>query len=281
MFLVDKISRALEDGDYVLGLFLDFSKAFDTVNHSIMFKKLEYYGIRGIPLNLLKSYLSNRFQYVEYNGVHSKKAEIVCGVPQGSILGPLLFLLYINDLANASSKMFSILFADDSNLFLTGKNPNELIKTMNEEISHVVDWLHINKLSINLKKTHFMVFRKRREKVHITEQLNINNVKINQVDKTKFLGVVIDPHLNFYHHIQYLKGKISRGLGLLYRGRKFFNVKTMLTLYNVFIFPYFMFCNEVWGNTYQTYLDPLIKLQKRAIRVVTSADWLAHTDQIF
>ena len=152
ILLVDKISRALEEGDYVLGLFLDFSKAFDTVNHSIMFKKLEYYGIRGIPLNLLKSYLSNRFQYVEYNGVHSKKAEIVCGVPQGSILGPLLFLLYINDLANASSIIFSVLFADDSNLFLTGKNPNELIKIMNKEISHVVDWLRINKLSINLKK---------------------------------------------------------------------------------------------------------------------------------
>ena len=126
-----------------------------------------------------------------------------------------------------------------------------------------------------------MVFRKRREKVHITESLNIDNVEINQVDKTKFLGVVIDPHLNFYHHIRYLKGKISRGLGILYRGRKFFNEKTMLTLYNVFIYPYFMYCNEVWGNTYPTYLDPLIKIQKRAIRVVASAKRLSHTDPIF
>ena len=169
----------------------------------------------------------------------------------------LLFLLYINDLANASSKIFSVLFADDSNLFLTGKNPNELIKIMNEEISHVVDWLRIKKLSIHLKKTNFMIFRKRREKLHVTESITVNNVNIEQVDKTKFLGVIIDPHLNFRDHILYLKGNISRGLGILYRGRIFFkNNKTMLTLYNVFIYPYFMYCNEVWENTYPTYLDP-------------------------
>ena len=246
-----------------------------------MLKKLKYYGIRGAPLNLLKSYLSNRFQYVEFNGVQSKKAEIVCGVPQGSILGPLLFLLYINDLANASKLIFSVLFADDSNLFLTDKNPNELIKIMNKEISHVVNWLNINKLSINLKKTHYMIFRKRRVKLHITETLCINNVKIDQIDKTKFLGVVIDPYLNFHDHIAYLRGKIARSLGLLYRGRKFFNEKTLLTLYNVFIYPYYMYCNEVWGNTYQSYLDPLIKIQKRAIRVIASEKRLSHTEPLF
>ena len=141
ILFVDKISRALEEGDFVLGLFLDFSKAFDTVNHDILFKKLEYYGVHGTTLDLFKSYLRNRYQYVEYNGAVSRKANIVCGVPQGSILGPLLFLIYINDLAHASSEIFSILFADDSNLFLTGKNPNELIQRMNTEISYVFDWL--------------------------------------------------------------------------------------------------------------------------------------------
>ena len=135
MLLVDKISDALENGDYVMGLFLDFSKAFDTVNHHKLFKKLEFYGIRGSALDLFKSYLSNRSQFVEYNNVQSTKQDITCGVPQGSILGPLLFLLYINDLALVSSKLFSLLFADDSNMFLTGKDPNELIKTMNTEIT--------------------------------------------------------------------------------------------------------------------------------------------------
>ena len=281
ILLVDKISMALEEGDYVLGLFLDFSKAFDTVNHEILFKKLDYYGIQGTSLDLFKSYLTNRYQFVEYNGAQSRKENIVCGVPQGSILGPLLFLLYINDLAHASSKIFSILFADDSNLFLSGKNPNDLIKTMNHEISYVFDWLKINKLSINLKKTHFMIFRKRREKIKLSENLKINNVIINEVQNTKFLGIVIDPYLSFYDHIQYLKGKISRAMGILYKGRKFFSKNTMLTLYNVFIYPYFIYCNEVWGNTYQTYLDPLVKIQKRAIRVISFSDRLAHTDPLF
>ena len=153
--LVDKISDALEKGEVVLGLFLDFSKAFDTVNHSILFEKLEFYGIRGTSLDWFKSYLTARKQYVEYNGVKSEKQNISCGVPQGSILGPLLFLLYINDLAYVSDKLFSLLFADDSNMFISGKNLDDLMDTMNFEMIKVIEWLQVNKLSLNLKKNSF------------------------------------------------------------------------------------------------------------------------------
>ena len=118
---MDQISKALENGEYIVGVFLDFSKAFDTVNHDILFKKLEMYGIRGLALNWFKSYLVNRCKFVEYNGVKSDEKVITCGVPQGSILGPLLFLIYINDLSQVSDKIISLLFADDSNMFTSGK----------------------------------------------------------------------------------------------------------------------------------------------------------------
>ena len=145
----------------------------------------------------------------------------------------------------------------------------------------VIKWLKTNKLSLNLKKTHYILFRKRRDKVTIDRSLVVDNVNIENVKQSKFLGVIIDQNLTFYDHIQYMKGKISRALGILYKCRKYFKQSTLITLYNAFIYPYFTYCIPVWGNNFQSYLHPLILLQKRAIRTIANAEFRANTAPLF
>ena len=177
-FLIDKIIAAHEKSQCVLGIFIDFSKAFDTINHEILFKKLENYGIRGNALNWTKHYFTNRFQFVQYKDVTSSHEKITCRVSQGSILGPLYFLLYFNDIVNASGQVLSILFADDTNLFLAGNNIDDMICTMNEELNNVIKWLHASKLSLNVKKTHYVIFKPGRSTVIPSSNIMINSTII-------------------------------------------------------------------------------------------------------
>ena len=155
---VEKVTHALDTFSHTIGIFLDFSKAFDTINHKILLAKLSHYGIRGKALEWFTSYLSNRSQYVHANGVDSQIKTIDCGVPQGSLLGPLLFIIYINDFHKSSNNLSFILFADDSNLFYSHPDPNVLLRTVNCELKKVAEWIKANKLSLNIKKTKCMLF---------------------------------------------------------------------------------------------------------------------------
>ena len=156
--LVDKITRSVNNGDVVIGMFLDLKKAFDTVDHKILLKKLEAYGIRGHILDWFASYLTGRSQYVSFDGIHSKKRNVLCGVPQGSILGPLLFIIYVNDIFNVSHLLSFVLYADDTSVLIKGKHVEELISTLIKSLILLTRWLNANKLSLNVEKTYYMMF---------------------------------------------------------------------------------------------------------------------------
>ena len=159
--LIDQISAELENKNFTIGIFIDLSKAFDTLDHEILLDKLNCYGIRGLANSWFQSYLSNRKQFVDIDGTKSNMANISCGVPQGSILGPLLFLIYINAIVNVSEIATLIMFADDTNLFFKDKNLDNLINICNVELHKISNWFRLNKLSLNVRKTNFILFHTR------------------------------------------------------------------------------------------------------------------------
>ena len=217
--LFEKITEAPDKGESVIGIFLDFFKAFDTVDHGILLAKLHKYGEQDIALLWFQDYLTNRMQYVTYNSIKSEPKMIDCGVPQGSILGPFIFLLYINDLSTVSVPCFSILFADDTNMFITGKDIQDMCDRLNEDLVKIQEWLCCNKLSLNILETHHMIFTPRNKIVNDVHVV-INNEKIERVYTTKFLGVQIDAQLNWKKHIGYTCKKLSKCIGIFAKSRK-------------------------------------------------------------
>ena len=181
-----------------------------------------------------------------------------------------------------SELIFPILFADDTNAFVTGKNVNELVKTMNEELEKITEWLHANKLSLNVAKTHFIIFKSiGMAKPVFSEILKINKVPIKEDSQTKFLGVIVDSKLSWHPHIQYIKSKISKGIGIICKAKCNLNIETLRTLYYSFVYPYFNYAIEVWGDTCDSYMVSIVRLQKKAVRIIANAGRYEHSTPLF
>lgn len=278
--LVNKISQELDNNNLCISIFIDLSKAFDTISHDILLKKLYTYGVRGTFHNIIKNYLSNRKQFVSFNNSSSNVLSISCGVPQGSILGPLLFLLYINDMTSVSKILFPLIFADDTTLTITGTHLDSTIITANHELNNISRWLYCNKLSLNIKKTNYIIFNGNK-KITPHQLLHINNTPINRVYDTKFLGVIIDSKLTWGEHLHYIRNKVSRGIGIIHKTRPYLNNQTLVSLYYSFVYPYISYCIEVWGAAYDVKLLPIFKLQKKCIRTITYSEYNAHSLPLF
>ena len=266
----------IDDGLLNGVVFIDLQKAFDTIDHSILVCKLCNYGIDQTSLRWFRSYLSDRTQKCSVNGHLSNAASVSCGVPQGSNLGPLLFLIYINDLPNCLSVASPNMFADDTNITVAADSLTELENKINLDLENLNRWLVANRLSLSVAKTEFMVIGShQRVRASGNEEINveISGKSITRVRKVKSLGLLIDEHLTWKDHVDETVKKISKAIGALKRVRPFISVKTALQIYHALIRPYFDYCSSVWGECSVTLCDKLQKLQNRAARVITRSGY--------
>ena len=254
-----------------LVVFIDLKKAFDTVNHDILLEKLLLFGITGSAFQLLKSYLSNRTQKCEINGSTSKENIVKCGVPQGSILGPLFFLLYINDLPSCLNETRPRMFADDTNITASGNCMNDIKSGVNSDLERLRKWLMANKLSLNVAKTEFQLIGTKymlKKISYYQPVVTILNKPTKQVFQCKTLGVTVDENISWKSNTE--SSKISSGIYALKQIKTFVDIKTLISVYNALIQSYFSYCCEVWDVFGETQSKRLQKLQNRAARVIAS-----------
>ncbi len=282
--IIDKITEKLDSHHFITGIFLDLSKAFDTINHDILIDKLKYYGIRNKELELIRNYLHNRKQCTQYNDTISDLLSITHGIPQGSILGPLLFIIYINDIASVSDTLSSILFADDTNVLSYDYNQKELLNNINSDLNKIDDWLKANKLSLNIEKTENVIFATPQRKRYIEETLKTNisirNTNIKPVSQTNFLGTIITDTLNWEPFFNKQAMKANKGICMLSYLKYLLPHETLTQIYYAIVLPHLQYGITAWG-AYLNGENKLEILQKKAIRNISKSEYNAHTEHLF
>ena len=273
----DHIITSLDKNETPTSIFIDLTKAFDCLDHDILLHKLRHYGLDDKALKLCTHYLSNRKQYIKLPDATSDLLSINTGVPQGSILGPFFFLLYINDLPNSSDLIKFITYADDTTL-LTTLNPQTHNNNINNELSKVFKWFCSNKLSLNASKTKAITFHTPQRQI-IPPILTINNQAIENTDQTNFLGIIIDKHLSFKPHINKLTTKISQISGVLNKLKHFIPQQILKTIYQSLIIPHITYGSLAWSHSQHTKL--LTKILKRPIRIIANARYNSHTEPLY
>lgn len=290
---MDKVSNGINNGSYVSGLFLDLTKAFDTVNHCILLKKLYRCGIRGVVFNWFESYLTGRKQCVRVGSAISDFGEIKCGVPQGSVLGPILFLIYVNDLCNGNlfGKLTS--FADDTALCYIGMNRYEIEFQINSDLKALRWWFTENDMVLSTEKTKYLNFSLRSNanvrKLIVYKCVNcissqnqcVNCSEIKCTESIKYLGLVLDSELNWKKHLAFLKSKLVRVLRLFYFLRNLCSRQLMRSIYFALVHSHLDYGISCWGGTYKTNLKPISSCQKSFIRIITNKHKLSTTYPLY
>jgi len=271
--IADNIRKEVDEGKSVIGLYLDLSKAFDTVCHQKLLHKLDYYGIRGTTNKWFESYLSDRMQVTYVNGIYAEPMSTgSVGLPQGSVLGPMLYLLYVNDIAkiinNDNCKLR--LFADDTNIFVCGRNKQEIETKIQNSLLVLYHWFLDNELSLNIEKTCFTVFSNYIKADNIS--LKLNNLKIPHVKSTKYLGVILDEKLNFKEHCLYIRNKLTKLTAALHYMSPFLNIEHCKKVYFAYIYPHITYGIELFGLTSKGNTEILQKSQNKMLKSMSQCD---------
>jgi hypothetical protein len=285
--VLESVTSALDKKLLSIALFIDISKAFDSLNHNILLVKLNAYGVRGTALKLMENYLHNRFHYTVVNNVRSQPALITMGIPQGSILGPLLFNIYVNDIFNVARSVKCVLYADDTVIVVSAKSIIDVFITASHFFGMFSKWFALNKLCLNDSKTHFLIFgfnetcdynalRFDNHESCDYNALRFDNHTVKRVNEVRYLGVVIDDKLCWKSHIDYVRDKVAKGVGMIKMCYSCLPKQCMLAVYHSFVLPFLQYGIVFWGTTYSTYLLPLLVLQKHSIRLICHVNRFTH-----
>ena len=283
-YFCDSIRRSTDAGKLTGALFIDLKKAFDTVPHDDLICKLRRFGLEENSLAWMASYLTNRSQAVCVGDELSSPMPVLSGVPQGSILGPVLFTLYINDLPSCIQFSNIMMYADDTVFHLSSSSTSEIELKLNLDLANLSQWLHYNKLVLNMKKTEFMMFGTRqrlaRQNCDGTD-ISLNGQSVKHADTFKYLGVVLDDTLSFNDHVDYVRMKVSKLLGMFTRIRPLITLEAANRLYKAMVLPVLDYCDAVWHECGQGNSAKIERLQRRAARIVYfKAASNLSTDQI-
>lgn len=263
----------------VITVFIDLKKAFDVVSWEVLLGKLESMGFRGLIYDILKSYLYNRRQAVYIDRLGSSVEVGECGVPQGSVLGPLLYSLHVLSLRDAGLTGRYVTFADDTVLLYGGGDLEDLERVVNADLERYSGWLLCNKLKINILKTNFIFF-KQKNKISRNPVITIKNISIKQVTHTKYLGLIIDEKLNWREHMTHVTSKIVPMLGAIYRIRDYLTHKSRMYIYNSFFLSHFRYLLPLWGSCGQVDFNKMQVLQNKTLKILFKLDWRTHTVEL-